>query len=366
MTKEEFFREMESKIKETKEINEKLIELSAQGKLWENDEYSLLRKRQWELHDVVGWYQKLIDKTTSYDEFIRAYNKFLVYSKEHNLEEIPFINDRVSFLDKHFKKDESFSVDFNYFPPIICDIENGFDKLDSDERKKDLTKVLDYFKRKREKDLYKWELEYITFLLYYDQVCHSPFSVTFFGDYGSLKRTKECDEYVSNFNKLIQGLDNNEFSFNLLLWTVFKTYHYLYKQNSEFVVNKSDLVLIDKLLILSRKVFPGDFEQRIIKENTSLDNEEKSFIFNLSQLLCLDLLHTIYNGFPDYYDTCIMFLGYGLYIPAGCSDLDTSMKSFESFVKGITNYDFWLELDGPKVFEKMNINYDYEKVLKNI
>lgn len=50
-------------------------------------------------------------------------------------------------------------------------------------------------------------------------------------------------------------------------------------------------------------------------------------------------------------------------IPAGCSDLDASMKSFERYVNGITNYDYWLELDGPEVFEKMNIKHDYKEVL---
>lgn len=363
MTKEQFFLEMENRTKELEKIQEILREMRAQGDLSENEEYDRLRKRQHEMHDVVEWYQKLTDETTSYKEFIWAYERYLEYSKEHKLEDISFLNDRIAFLEKHYKKEEQFSIDFSYYPPDMVDIENGFCFSTIGYQEKDLKNVLNYFNKKEEKDIYKWELEYVTFLLFYDQICHTSYAGTFFGDYTSLQRTKECNEYVNSLDKLIKGLDSNEFSFNLLLWTIFKTYHYLYNQNSEFVVNKSDLMLIDKLITLSRKVLSINCEKRIIKENSNLNKREKIFIFNLSQLLCLDLIHTIYNGFPDYYDTCIMFLGYGLHIPGGCSDLYASMKSFKSYVNEITNYDYWLELNGPRIFEKMNIKHDYKEVL---
>lgn len=363
MTKEQFFLEMENRTKELERIQEKLREIRAQGDLSENEEYDRLRKRQHEIHDVVEWYQKLTDETTSYKEFIWAYERYLEYSKEHNLEEIPSLNDKISFLEKHYRKEELFSVSFNYYPPNLWDIENGFGGEVIDYIEDDFENVLKYFGNKKEKDVYKWELDYATFLLFYDQVCQTSYAIEFFGNYKELEKTKECEEYVNNCDKLIKDLNNNTFSFNLLLWTVFKIYHYLRDKNSEFIVNKSDLVLIDRLITLSLKTVRKDWNKRTIKENKTLDEDEKYFIFSLSQLLCLDLLHTIYNGFPDYYDTCIMFLGYGLHIPAGCSDLDASMKSFERYVNGITNYDYWLELDGPEVFEKMNIKHDYKEVL---
>lgn len=363
MTKEQFFLEMENRTKELEKIQEKLREIRAQGDLSENEEYDYLRKRQHEIHDVVEWYQKLTDETTSYKEFIWAYERYLEYSKEHNLEEIPYFNDKISFLKKHYRKEELFSVNFNYYPPNLWDIENGFGDEVIDNIEDDFDNVLKYFGNKKEKDVYKWELDYATFLLFYDQVCQTSYAIEFFDNYKELEKTKECEEYVNNCDKLIKDLNNNTFSFNLLLWTVFKIYHYLRDKNSEFMVNKSDLVLIDRLITLSLKTVQIDWGKRTIKENKTLDEHEKYFIFSLSQLLCLDLLHTIYNGFPDYYDTCIMFLGYGLHIPAGCSDLDASMKSFERYVNGITNYDYWLELDGPEVFEKMNIKDDYKEVL---
>lgn len=363
MTKEQFFLEMENRTKELEKIQEKLREIRAQGDLSENEEYDRLRKRQHEIHDVVEWYQKLTDETTSYKEFIWGYERFLEYSKEHNLEEIPSLSDKISFLKKHYRKEELISVNFNYYPPNLWDIENGFGGEVIDYIEDDFDNVLKYFGNKKEKDVYKWELDYATFLLFYNQVCQTSYAIEFLGNYKELEKTKECEEYVNNCDKLIKDLNNNTFSFNLLLWTVFKIYHYLRDKNSEFMVNKSDLVLIDRPITLSLKIVRKDWDKRTIKENKTLDEDEKNFIFSLSQLLCLDLLHTICNGFLDYYDTCIMFLGYGLHIPAGCSDLDASMKSFERYVNGITNYDYWLELDGPEVFEKMNINHDYKEVL---
>ena len=104
MTKEQFFLEMENRTKELEKIQEKLREIRAQGDLSENEEYDRLRKRQHEIHDVVEWYQKLTDETTSYKEFIWAYERFLEYSKEHNLEEIPSLSDKISFLKKHYRK----------------------------------------------------------------------------------------------------------------------------------------------------------------------------------------------------------------------------------------------------------------------
>ena len=358
MTKEEFFIEMEKLTKELEEIKEGLARVRAQGDLSENIEYDQLRKRQHEIYETVEWYETLIDKTTSYKDFIWAYGKFKEYSKKHDLEEVPFLDDKIQFLE------EQFIVEFNYYPPTIWDFERDEDYV-KESLKKDLRNVLKYFRNKKEKDIYKWELDYVTLLLFYDQMCHTSYVTTLFEDYKELERTEECEELLRNSDQIIKDLDNNTFSFNLLLWTAFKIYQYLYNKNSEFIFNKSDLVLIDRLLILGRRMLSRDFDQRTIKENKDLDEEEKYFIFSLSQLLCLDLIHTIYNGFPDYYDTCIMYLGYGLHIPAGCSDLTTSMKTFERFINGITDYDYWLELEGPEMFEKMNIQYDYKKVLKD-
>ena len=364
MTKEQFFLEMENRTKEFEEIQEKLREISAK-----NEEYDRLIKRRLEIRDVVEWYQKLTDKTTSYKEFIWAYERYLEYSKEHNLEEIPSFSDKISFLKKHYRKEELFSVNFNYYPPNLWDNGNVFGggEVIAVFIEDDFENVLKYFGNKKEKDVYKWEFKYARFLLFYDQVCQTSYAIEFFGNYKELEKTKECEEYVNNCDKLIKDLKNNTFSFNLLLWTVFKIYHYFRNKNSEFIVDKSDLVLIDRLITISFKIVKKDLDKITIKESKILDENEKDFIFSLSQLLCLDLLHTINIGFPDYYDTCIMFLGCGLHIPAGCSDLYASMKSFEGYVNGITNYDYWLDWlepdGGPEVFEKMNIKHDYKDVL---
>ncbi len=376
MTKEEFFIEMGNKTKELKEIEERLDKIWFEerfGKIGftNNEECDRLRERRDEICDTLKWYQKLIDKTASYSDYIWAYERFLEYSKEHNLEEIPSISDKISFLKQHYRKEELFSVDFNYDPYNLGAIENGFGDKVIPYLEEDINNVLHYFKKKKEKDVYKWELEYATFLLFYDQICHTSHSVTPLGNYKELERTKECEEYVNNCDKLIKELNNNNtFSFNLLLWTVYKIYHYLRNQNSEFVVNKSDLILIDRLFTLSLKTTREVWDKRIIKENQDLTEDEKYFIFNLSQLLCLDLIHTIYGCFPDYYDTCIMFLGDGLYIPGGCSYLTANMKSFGRYIDDITDYDYWIEIDerelnGPEIFEKMNIKDDYKEVLKN-
>ena len=64
-----------------------------------------------------------------------------------------------------------------------------------------------------------------------------------------------------------------------------------------------------------------------------------------------------------------MFLGYGGYIPAGCSSLTTSMNTFDSFLKGITDYDFWFdeEIDAKDfLFIKLNLNKNYEELVKEV
>ena len=362
MTKEQFFLEMENWTKELEKIQEKLREIRAQGDLSENEEYDRLRKRQHEIHDVVEWYEALCNPKTAYRYLLSAYKDYVEYSKKHDLEPLDFPNDKVSILQKHLRKDELVSVDLNYDSAELWELINCCKDRKS-YLEDDFNKVYSYFKNKKEDDIYKWDLECVTFLLFYDQVCQTSYCNELFGNYKELKKSKKCEEYNSNYDKLFKGLENNTFSFNLFLWTIFKTYHYFYNKNSELIIDKSDLVLIDKLITLGVIVFSNRSKKWTIKENPKL--KETDFIFGLSQLVCLDMIHTIYKDFPDYYDTCIMFLGYGLYIPGGCSALSTSMKNFDKFVDGITNYDFWLECEGPEIFEKMNIEYDYEKVLKD-
>ena len=63
-----------------------------------------------------------------------------------------------------------------------------------------------------------------------------------------------------------------------------------------------------------------------------------------------------------------MFLGYGLHIPGGCSSLSTKMDTFDEFLEGICDYDFWYgELDDTEevMTNEFKINKDYESLKKN-
>lgn len=362
MTKEEFFIKMENKSKELDEINERKREIRIKANLFdENNEYGNLIDRERELSKELEWYKDLTNKDASYDHFIKAYEKLLEYSKEHNLEEIPSFREKISFLEKHYKSKKFPKLLFDFDPENLYCFSNVPQFYNGD-----IENVLGYFKNKKEKDIYKWELEYISFLILVDEVCNSSHTVNFFGDYEKLERTKECQEYINNLDKSLEYLDKNEFSFNLLIWTVFKIYHYLRNQNSEYIVNKSDLVLIDRLLSLCLKMCLDGYEKRIIRENKELDKNDKYFIIRLSQYLCLDLLNTINRSFPRYYSNCIMFLAYTLPTPGGCSDLDADMSDFKKYVEDLTNYDVWIDdYDGNEIFKKIGIKYDYKKVLKD-
>ena len=108
---------------------------------------------------------------------------------------------------------------------------------------------------------------------------------------------------------------------------------------------------------------------KFVVEETKLSIDELGFIRHLCALLAHDLICTIENCFPDYYSTNIMYLGYGCYIPGGCSDLSTSLNSFENFIKGICDYDFWYDSDisGEEVLlKKIKIKKNYETLMKGV
>ena len=228
----------------------------------------------------------------------------------------------------------------------------------------DLNNVLNYFNNKKEKDIYTWEIDYISFLLFHDQLCHTSYVKEIFGDYKNIDRNQECDEYVRNCNQILIDMENNIFDFNLLVWTIYKIYHYFRNKNLSFIVNKGDFILIDKLISLGFITVLVDWDKSIVKENKELDENERVFILNASQLLCLDLIHTINRGFPNYYSNCIMFLGYNLYEPAGCSSLNAKMENFDMYIEGIKDYDYWLDASGDEVFEKLDLSYDYDEIVK--
>lgn len=231
---------------------------------------------------------------------------------------------------------------------------------------RDVIKATKYFLKNKRNYICIKEASCLVPILYYEKVHKVNISKSLFTR--SINITNpELLELKRNFSYILKRLrKEKKFEFSLYLWSIYKTYYYFKKLNKEHVIDKASFSLIKYLLDFAFLFFNHiDFK---IAEQPVID-VEKWFIRHVSALLAHDLINTIINGFPDYYSTNIMFLAHGCYIPAGCSSLTTSMNTFDSFLKGITDYDFWFDEDidaKELLLSKLNINKDYDELIKKV
>lgn len=231
---------------------------------------------------------------------------------------------------------------------------------------RDVKKATKYFLNKKRNYIFTKEVKCLVPILYYEKLHKVNITKSLFSRSSNIS-DPELIELKSNFGFILKRLKKEKkFDFSLFLWSIYKTYYYFKKLNSEGVIDKTSFSLINYLLDFGFYFFNrSEFE--IVEQPIS--DVEMWFIRHTCGLLSNDLIRTIISGFPDYYSTNIMFLGYGGYIPAGCSSLTTSMNTFDSFLKGITDYDFWFdeEIDAKDfLFIKLNLNKNYEELVKEV
>ena len=232
--------------------------------------------------------------------------------------------------------------------------------------KKDVDAAVKYFLSNKKNYVFTWETECLVPIFYYEKLHKTDIESTVFNG-PSTSDDPELNELKSNCEYLIKQLKaNKKLNLSLFLWTIYKTYHYFLKKDSNFVIERPSFCLI-KYLLDCGFLFFNNVKFDLIEDDIS--DCEKGFVRHMCGLLSNDLIHTIINCFPDYYSTNIMFLGYGCHIPGGCSDLTTSMTSFDRFVFGIGDYDYWFdeEISGEEfLMSKLKIEKNYEKCKKEM
>ena len=234
------------------------------------------------------------------------------------------------------------------------------------EIKEDIEKAKAYFEGKNRSYVFPSELEALIALLYYQKVDENNITDVLFSDVKEKKDDPVLDELNRNYSYLYTQIkEKHQLNFSLYLWTIYKTYWYFREKNENDVIEKPSFSLLNHLLDLCFLVFNY---VEINKANKCTDKESVSFAREVCSLMSNDLLQTIINRFPTYYDPIIMFVGYGCHIPAGCCDLTVNMKSFDKFIKEINNYDYWsdYQLKGDEMIDKLGIEMDYDKLEKEV
>lgn len=345
--------------KEYELIKEHLKEERMKGDLSNNPQYDYWRKRMNEVDPVVDSYDNLMSPICSFKRFIRSYFEFKKWC-DSNSEEFPILNDRMKRIQEHYHPELLKELDYNYHPTSFYELKKNPIKDNKNLLKKDLNTVLKYFNKDKRDFVYVWELEYVSFLLFYDQLCETHYVDDMFGK--DKNCSEECISRNHQLNSVIYELkEHHNLPLEVLIRTVYDIYHYYHKMLETDVVKSNEFVLLDKLISLVFLLSNINYDEYHIgvykkDETYTFDEEEQDFLFSMSQLLCLDLIHTIKNIYPEYYSSKIIFMGYNLYEPAGCSSLSLDMSSYESYINGLHDYDFWFEIDGEKVFQKIRFD----------
>lgn len=367
ISKEEYHQEIEELSKELNEVEEKLREIRSAGDISNSPDYDCVRNKYSGIRLKLETLKTFVkEDRIRYDDLYEIYCAVKDYfRKKYNNEiELPdFVNHKMDFILTNYvsKRDELPAVN-SFFHPYFYDDSNYF----VSELAEDVKKSKDYFAKNKRNYIYTWETGYLALLLYYEQTRKVHIINSLFSRANKYNDT-ELDELKRNCTYLNKQLKKeHKLNLSLFLWTIYQAYHYFRKKDSSFVIDKPCFSLINYLFKFAFLFFNGIKFDLVEGKLTS---EEKWFVRHVCGLLSNDLINTIINCFPDYYSNYIMLLGYGCYTPAGCSSLETSMYTFEDFLKGICNYDFWFDEDvkGKNfLLEKLTINKDYEKLIKEI
>lgn len=367
ISKEEYLQEVEKLNKELDKAKESLNEIRAAGNISSSFDYSYFRNKcdGIRLHlEALNTFVK--EGRVRYDGLYEIYCSVENYFREKYGEEIElpdFVKDKMGFiLTNYVSKRDELPVVNSSFHPFAYDDPDYF----GSELTEDVKKSIDFFSKNKRNFIYTWETGYLALILYYEQTRKTKVIKSLFTR-AKNNKDLELDELKCNFAYLNKQLKKeHKFNLSLFLWTIYKTYHYFRKKDFSFVIDKKSFSLMDYLFKFAFLFF-NKVKFDLIDD--MLNSEEKWFVRHMCGLLSNDLINTIINCFPDYYFTNIMFLGYGCHIPAGCSDLDTSMDTFDSFLKGICDYDYWF--DGDIVGEdfllsKLKIKKNYDKLKKEV
>ena len=372
ISKEEYSKEVELLANRCRELKKRIRELDildchSHNGLEEslNSEYKTIFNEYREKEPISYALQELLDNP-KYNRFYYDYCHVVEYFKNKYQDDIELpdsikvkadfiLNNYVPYKDDMPEMNIGIS-DCSYIEreEFVC------------ETKDEVKEIQEYFKDKKRNFIYVWEVEYLIFVLFADKVNNSGITNSLFGEPAPIE-DRELKELNDNFDIVIKKLtEEHKLYLSLYLWSIYKTYHYFFKKSRELIYDRADFSLIDKLLESAFTFFQS---LKFNVEEAKLKLGYRQFAQHICGLLAHDLLSTLISDFPDYYDKTIMFLGSGCYHPAGCSSLTTSMKTFDGFLEGIGDYNFWFDenINGTNaVLNKFNINKDYDSLKKNI
>lgn len=333
ISKEEYLQELEDlKVERSHYFISKKDVISRHN--FEDPEYETVRDTLRSLDSNIRLLNSVFTHL-NYIDFDDKYHLIKEYFENKYKEEVKlpqFLNEKISLLEN--KRSTLPNMESEYHPYCYDDPNFLGRRIENDV---EVSK--EYFEKEKKNFVYTWELQYLVPLLYYEKLKGVKLIDSLFSssdkENEEVKRLHESFEYVFKHVK-----EDKKLPLSLFLSTIYDTYHHFFELDSSFVIGRENFILISDILE-SGFLFFNYPEYEV--EESSLTDYEKRFISQMCGLLSNDMVNTIMRCFPDYYSDEIMFLGYGCYTPAGCSDLTTSMKTFEEFIKGICDYDFWCD-----------------------
>lgn len=246
------------------------------------------------------------------------------------------------------------------------------DELDYnlEELKEDFEIATNYFKDKQRNFIYPKEAELLTALLYRDVVTGEDLVKGLFVESSEEEADPKVEELNRNFTYLISRLkENNKFNLSLFLWTFFKTFHYFSNKSKYSTYKQNSFILIKSILELEQALINSG-SSYTFEDITCSNGGDISYITETCVHLIDDLICSIMGEFPSRTYKPMIFIGYNLHYPAGCCQMVIEMQSFYKFIRGITDYDFWIsgtpDYGKELFFKKLHLRWDYKKLLSEV
>ena len=371
MTFEQFYKKLEEYNPQSllDEIKEGIYQARLKGDISDSKEYDYWRRKYNELEEDKlyiahnAYFLLLNDEDDiSFSKYLHAYQQLKEYALEQGVDNFSFPSYKARMIEEHYLNNGLPKLNFS---PSLTMYEDDESDYYLDVYKKEYEDTIEYFKKQELREyIYIWELDNLLLAYYYETLLNNNYVNSFF-TYGEPDLPKEFKELKRNIIYLNNDLrKNKKLNFSLYLWTIYKLYWYFRNIFNRFIIFYDEFVLF-KYLFEMTAFFNSYKEFTLVDSPKTYKGEE--FIKGICSILSNDFICTLMNQFPTYYSDNIIFLGYGLHIPAGCSDLTTEMSSFDSFIKGISDYDYWLEVDdGSSLLDKYQIEKDYDKLITTI
>ena len=257
------------------------------------------------------------------------------------------------------------SLRFNYYLFNEDELDYNLEEL-----KEDFEIATNYFKGKQRDFIYPKEAELLIALIYRDVVTGEDSINDLFIESPKEETDSKVEELNRNLTYLINRLkENNKFNLSLFLWTIFKTFHYFSNKSKYSTYKQNSFVLIKSIIELDRALIHHD-SSYTFDDIAHSDAGDIYYITGTCVHLIDDLMCSIAGEFPSRTYKPMIFIGYNLHYPAGCCQMVIEMQSFYKFIRGITDYDFWITGDsdyGKEVFfKKLHLRWDYKKLLSEV